>query len=81
MNLVSDLKGIRYLTSTGSVLLLGAVSWKSASQNPWLTAALIMGILLSVIGMMLRWRSHRLDQKKKEQKEQKEQKERGNAGA
>lgn len=69
MNLVSDLKGTGYLTSTGSVLLLGVVSWKSASQNPWLLVALIAGMLLSIIGMMLRWRSHRLDQKKKDQQE------------
>lgn len=66
MNLVSDLKGIGYLTSTVSGALLGVVSWKSASQDPWLVAALIVGIVLSVIGMMFRWHSHRLDQKQKE---------------
>ena len=66
MRLVSDLKGAGYLTSTGSVALLGAVSWRSASQDSWLMVALIIGMLLSVVGMMLRWHSHRLDQKEKD---------------
>jgi hypothetical protein len=69
VKLVSDLKGAGYLTSTGSVALLAAVSWKSASQNPWLMACLVAGVLLSIAGMMLRWRSHRLDQAEQEQKE------------
>jgi hypothetical protein len=72
MRLVSDLKGAGYLTSTGSVALLGAVSWKSASQHTWTLACLILGMALSVAGMMLRWRSHRLDQKKKDAKEAEE---------
>jgi hypothetical protein len=66
MNLISDLKGAGYLTSTASVLLLGIVSWKSASEKPLLMACLLAGMLLSVAGMILRWRSHRLDQKEKD---------------
>jgi len=66
MRLVSDLKGIGYLTSTASVGLLGTVSWKSASQDRWLLACLILGMIMSVIGMMLRWRSHRIEQKEKD---------------
>ena len=66
MRRVSDLKGAGYLTSTASVALLGAVSWKAASQNPWMVICLIFGMVLSVSGMMLRWRSHRLEQKEKE---------------
>jgi hypothetical protein len=65
---VSDLKGAGYLVSTASVALLGVVSWKSASQDSVLMACLILGVLLSVAGMMLRWRSHRLDQKEKDQR-------------
>ena len=72
MRSVSDLKGAGYLTSTVSVALLGAVAWKSASQNPWLAGALILGMLLSIAGMLLRWRSHRRDQKEKEQKQAKD---------
>jgi hypothetical protein len=69
VRLVSDLKGAGYLTSTGSVALLGAVSWQSASRHGWLLACLILGMLLSIAGMMLRWRSHRLDQAEKDAKE------------
>jgi hypothetical protein len=69
MRRVSDLKGAGYLTSTASVALLGAVSWKSAMASPWLMACLVMGLLLSITGMMLRWRSHRLDQKERDRKE------------
>jgi hypothetical protein len=72
VRLVSDLKGAGYLTSTSSVALLGAVSWKSASEHAWMLACLILGMCLSVIGMMLRWRSHRLDQKQKDAREAKE---------
>jgi hypothetical protein len=70
VRLVSDLKGAGYLTSTGSVVLLGAVSWKSASEHAWLFACLILGMLLSIAGMMLRWRSHRLEQKQKDGEKQ-----------
>jgi hypothetical protein len=66
MRLVSDLKGAGYLASTGSVALLGVVAWKSASQDPWLLACLGLGMLFSIVGMMLRWRSHRLDQLEKD---------------
>ena len=67
MNLISDLKGLGYLTSTVSVALLGAVSWKSATEHRPLMICLLLGMLLSVVGMMFRWRSHRLDQKKDEE--------------
>lgn len=65
MRTVSDLKRAGYLTSTASVGLLGAVSWKAASHDIWLTICLILGVGLSVAGMMLRWCSHRLEQKEK----------------
>lgn len=66
MRLVSDLKGMGYLASTASVALLSVVSWKSASQDPPLMICLILGALFSIAGMMLRWRSHRLEQKEKD---------------
>ena len=69
MSLISDLKGFGYLTSTASVALLGVVSWKSASEHPAMMVCLLLGMLLSVAGMMLRWRSHRLDQEKKEKQQ------------
>jgi uncharacterized membrane protein len=66
MRLVSDLKGAGYVTSTISVLLLGVVSGKNAVHDPWLMICLLLGMLTSVAGMMLRWRSHRLQQKQAE---------------
>ena len=65
MNMVSTLKGAGYLISTVSVLLLGILSWKSASEQPVLIVVLILGMLLSIAGMGLRWMSHRLEQQKK----------------
>ena len=65
MNVVSILKGAGYLVSTVSVLLLGVVSWKSASEQPLLFACLLLGMSASVCGMGLRWISHRLEQKEK----------------
>ena len=65
MKTVSALKGLGYLVSTLSVLLLGILSWKSAREEPLLLLCLILGMLASIIGMCLRWLSHRLEQKKK----------------
>ena len=66
MNIASVLKGSGYLVSTVSVLLLGAVSWKSASEQPLLLFGLIIGMLASIAGMGLRWISHRVEQKQKQ---------------
>jgi hypothetical protein len=65
--MVSVLKGLGYLVSTLSVILLGVVSWKSASEQPLLFLCLVLGMLASVAGMSLRWISHRLEQKEKAQ--------------
>jgi hypothetical protein len=61
----SMFKGLGYLVSTLSVVLLGIVAWKSASEQPLLFACLILGMIASVAGMALRWISHRIDQKEK----------------
>ncbi len=62
-NTASLLKGLGYLTSSVSVVLLATVSLKAASENPWLMACLAVGAAASIAGMFLRWRSHRLEQK------------------
>ena len=62
----SILKGLGYLISTLSVLLLGTVSWNSASQNPVMLSCLIAGMSASVLGMLLRWLSHRREEAEKE---------------
>lgn len=64
MNHISILKGAGYLVSTLSVLLLGLVAWKSASEQPLLLACLTGGMLTSITGMTLRWLSHRHEQHK-----------------
>jgi len=52
------LKSLGYLISVVSVLMLGAVSWKSASEHPLMLACLIGGMTTSIIGMALRWSSY-----------------------
>jgi hypothetical protein len=64
--MVSLLKGAGYAISTLSVLLLGIVAWKSASEQPLLFACLIAGMTTSMLGMLLRWLSHRREQREKE---------------
>lgn len=66
MRKVSDLKGGGYLVSTLSVILLAIPASKTASEEPLMMAALLAGAALSIGGMALRWRSHRLDQKQKD---------------
>ena len=63
--MVSLFKGLGYLVSTISVLLLGIVAWKGAREEPLLLACLIAGMAASVAGMGLRWISHRLGEKEK----------------
>jgi hypothetical protein len=48
-----------YLISTLSVILLGIVAWKGASEHPLLLACLIGGMVSSAAGMCLRWLSYR----------------------
>jgi hypothetical protein len=55
------LKTAGYLTSTLSVLLLGLVSWKAASHDLLLMACLLLGVAASIMGMVLRWLSYRLE--------------------
>ena len=63
--MVSLLKGLGYLVSTASVLLLGIVAWKGAREEPLLFACLLAGMAASVAGMALRWLSHLLSEREK----------------
>ena len=63
--MASIFKGLGYLVSTISVILLGIVAWKSASEQPLLFACLIGGMAASVAGMGLRWLSHLLSEREK----------------
>ncbi len=62
---VSRLKGGGYLSSTASVFLLAVPGLKAALEQPVLLVCLALGVITSIGGMMLRWRSHRLEQKEK----------------
>ena len=64
-NSVSLLKGLGYLTSTVSVILLAIVSLKAALESPLLAVCLAGGVATSIAGMFLRWSSHRLEQREK----------------
>ena len=65
LSLVSRLKGGGYLTSTASVFLLAVPGLKTALEEPLMGACLAAGAVTSIGGMLLRWRSHRLEQKEK----------------
>jgi len=58
----ATIKTTGYLISTISVTLLGIVSWKAASDNIWLMIALLGGMATSVLGMVLRWISYRIEE-------------------
>jgi len=65
MDKVSRLKGGGYLVSTISVVLLGIPALKSGLEDKAMLIAIIVGMALSVAGMALRWRSHRLNEKQR----------------
>ena len=71
MRRASRLKGGGYLTSTMSVVLLAIPALKSALENPAMLLCLLGGALLSIAGMSLRWRSHRVEQHEKDKQERK----------
>jgi hypothetical protein len=60
------LKTIGYFVSVISVLLLGTAAWRTASEDQFLLLCLIGGMIASMIGMLLRWISHILDQREKD---------------
>jgi hypothetical protein len=52
-------KGLGYLISCVSVVLLAIPGLKSAREDPALLLCLLAGAALSMAGMFLRWLSHR----------------------
>jgi membrane protein DedA with SNARE-associated domain len=55
-------KGLGYLISIVSVLLLGAAALKTASQDRVLLLCLVAGMAASIVGMGLRYWSYRRDE-------------------
>jgi hypothetical protein len=66
LSLVSRLKGGGYLTSSISIALLAIPGLKAALTSPVMALCMLGGIMASIGGMYLRWRSHRLEQKEKD---------------
>ena len=58
-----DLKGVGYLISSISVFFLGIVAWPSPGEPPWHAVAVLLGMVLSIMGMGVRYMSHRKDRK------------------
>ena len=56
------MKGFGYLISTLSVFLLGTVAWPKPDEPTWKAIALAGGMAGSIIGLLLRFLSHRKEQ-------------------
>lgn len=60
------MKGAGYLVSSVSVLLLAVAPLKTAINDPLLLACIAGGMILAIVGMVLRYLSHRRDQQEKD---------------
>jgi hypothetical protein len=58
-----DWKGLGYVVSIVSVLLLGAIAWPSEIEPRWHVPVLVLGVLTSITGMAMRYRAHILQQR------------------
>ncbi len=59
-----DWKGLGYLISIISVLLIGVVAWPKPDEPQWHGYLLIAGMATSIIGMGFRYIAHRKEQAK-----------------
>jgi hypothetical protein len=64
------MKGLGYLISTLSVVLLGIVAWPKPNEPRWKAAVVIIGMATSVLGMFLRFLSHRQQKRELERSKQ-----------
>jgi len=58
-----DLKGLGYLISTISVLFLGIAAWPKIGEPQWHAWAVAFGMATAILGMGVRFVSHRRDRK------------------
>ncbi|QIK96385.1 hypothetical protein G7076_07955 [Sphingomonas sp. HDW15A] len=58
-----DLKFLGYFISTISVLLLAVVAWPESNDPHWHAWVIALGSLTSILGMGVRWTSHRQSKK------------------
>jgi len=56
-----DLKGLGYFISAISVFFLGVVAWPKPDDPEWHAWAVAVGMATSILGMSVRWISHRKD--------------------
>ena len=68
-----DWKGLGYLVSILSVLLLGTIAWPGPGEPRWHAPVLIVGMATSILGMALRYKAH-LDQQRELKKAEAEAK-------
>ena len=57
------MKGLGYLISTVSVVLLGIVAWPKPDEPQWKAGIVVLGMAASIVGMFLRFLSHRREQR------------------
>ena len=70
-----DWKGLGYIVSIISVLLLGAIAWPRAREPAWHEPVLIAGMATSIVGMAFRYKAH-LDQQRELKKAEAEARQR-----
>ena len=58
-----DTKGLGYLVSAVSVVLLGIAAWPKPGEPRWIAVAIVLGMVTSVGGMFIRFLSHRKDRR------------------
>jgi membrane protein DedA with SNARE-associated domain len=57
------LKGLGYLVSIASVFLLGIVAWPKPDEPLWKALVTVAGMAASIVGMGLRYWSHRKEKR------------------
>jgi hypothetical protein len=62
-----DWKGLGYIVSIVSVLLLGAIAWPSSQEPEWHVPVLLAGMATSILGMGFRYMAHLQQQKELKQ--------------
>lgn len=65
----AKIKTFGYSVSVISVILLGVVSWQTASREPLLAICLFGGACTSVAGMGLRWWSYEIEELEKKHRD------------
>ena len=62
-DLMTVMKGLGYLVSTVSVILLGIVAWPGPDEPKWKLWLVLTGCAASVLGMFIRYLSHLRDRR------------------